>query len=109
LADPRWRFGTEYIQLLQHVNSEYRFPEQMTGIFNSAGWGAYFSSGTLFLKRAPVFPGVNYPDSGCNFEIFTNQDFLELETLGPKVVLRPGEHTTHSETWDFPERTCRRR
>ena len=101
LADPRWRFGTEYIQLLQHVNSEYRFPEQMTGIFNSAGWGAYFSSGTLFLKRAPVFPRVNYPDSGCNFEIFTNQDFLELETLGPKVVLRPGEHTTHSETWEL--------
>jgi hypothetical protein len=107
LADPRWLLGTEFIQLQQQPNPEGRFPEQMTGIFNPAGWGAYFSEGLLFVKRAPLSPGGEYPDFGCNFEVFTNPDFLELESLGPKVRLAPGESTTHTEIWtlfrDVPE------
>jgi len=98
-ADSRWRLGTEFIQLLQQSNPSGRFQEQMTGIFNPAGWGAYFREGTVFLKRARVAPGAEYPDSGCNFEIFTNSEFLELESLGPKVQLAPGESTEHKEIW----------
>lgn len=99
LADPRWIFGTEYIQLKQQAKAKCRFQEQMTGLYNPAGWGAYFSSGTLFIKSAPVMPRASYPDFGCNFEVFTNFDFLELETLGPLVELHPGETTTHMEKW----------
>lgn len=98
-ADPRWVLGTEYIQLLQQQNPAGRFQEQMTGIYNPAGWGAYFVTGTLFVKRAPVMPAAAYPDFGCNFEVFTNPDFLELESLGPKVQLNPGESTEHTESW----------
>ena len=35
-------FGTEYIQLQQQTNPAGRFQEQMTGVYNPAGWGAYF-------------------------------------------------------------------
>jgi hypothetical protein len=98
-ADSRWMLGTEYIQLRQQQNPTGRFPEQMTGIYNPAGWGAYFLNGTLFVKRAPVIPGAAYPDFGCNFEVFTNPDFLELETLGPKVTLASEESTCHTESW----------
>ena len=101
LADPRWRFGTEFVQLLQSANRAGRFEEQMTGIFNPFGWGAYFVGSTLFVKRAPVIKGATYPDFGCNFEVFTNREFLELETLGPKVVLNPGEQVTHEESWQL--------
>jgi len=101
LADPRWRFGTEYIQLVQQATPNCRFQEQMVGIFNPAGWGAYFSGNTLFVKRSKAIPGAMYPDFGCNFEIFTNSDFLEVETLGPKILLKPGEHTTHEENWQL--------
>jgi hypothetical protein len=73
----------------------------MTGLFNPAGWGAYFSRQTLFVKRAEVIAGAAYPDFGCNFEVFTNPQFLELETLGPKVRLQPGHTTTHTETWEL--------
>src|ERR1700757_1337102 len=52
LADPRWEIGTNYIQLRQVANPKGRFKEQMGGIYNSAGWGAYFSRGDLFVKRA---------------------------------------------------------
>ena len=83
-ADPRWALGTEYIQLEQQANPAGRFPEQMTGIYNPAGWGAYFVDGMLFVKHAPASPDAAYPDFGCNFEVFTNPEFLELETLGRK-------------------------
>jgi len=98
-ADARWRLGTEFIQLRQQSNPTGRFQEQMTGIFNPAGWGAYFLNGTLFVKRAPVRRGAQYPDFGCNFEVFTNPEFLELESLGPRVQLGAGENTIHTEIW----------
>ena len=98
-ADPRWVLGTEYIQLRQQPNPTGRFREQMTGIYNPAGWGAYFLNETLFVKSAPVIPAAVYPDFGCNFEVFTNPDFLELESLGPKVELGPGESARHTESW----------
>ena len=97
--DPRWIFGTEFIQLLQESNPQGRFPEQITGTFNPAGWGAYYSRGELFIKRAAPVADARYPDFGCNFEIFTNPQFLELETLGPIVELAPEESARHTETW----------
>jgi hypothetical protein len=98
-ADPRWVLGTTYIQLRQLASPQGSFKEQMGGIYNSAGWGAYFRQGLLFVKRATVISGARYPDFGCNFEVFTNPDFIELETLGPLVELRPGEVVEHVERW----------
>ena len=94
-------------QLRQAENPTGQFREQMGGIFNSAGWGAHFRKGVLFVKQARVFAGARYPDEGCNFELFTNPEFLELETLGPLVELKPGEMAEHVERWwlfgDVPE------
>jgi len=99
LADPRWRIGTKYIQLLQAKDSAHRFKEQMGGIFNPFGWGAYFRNGHLFVKKARVETGAKYPDFGCNFEVYTNEHSLELETLGPLRNLKPRETAEHVEHW----------
>lgn len=98
-TDSRWILGQDFLQLVQQENPTGRFPEQMTGLFNPEGWGAYVRSGCLFLKRAKVVPRAQYPDFGCNFELFTNSEFLELESLGPFVALQPGEKVTHTEDW----------
>jgi len=98
-SDDRWKLGAEFLQLKQKPSPTGRFPEQMAGLFNPAEWGAYYRAGSLFLKRAIVIPGGTYPDHGCNFEIFTNPEFLELETLGPTVELAPGDSTLHTEHW----------
>jgi hypothetical protein len=98
-ADPRWRFGTKYIQLKQEAQPTGRFREQMGGIFNPAGWGAYLRQGHLFVKHVAVVEGARYPDQGCNFELYSDPDFLELETLGPLVELLPGKTVTHAEEW----------
>ncbi|HEY5214689.1 MAG TPA: hypothetical protein VIJ38_16865 [Acidobacteriaceae bacterium] len=99
LADPRWSIGTKYIQLHQARNSASKFKEQMIGIFNPSGWGAYFRSGHLFVKKVNVETGAKYPDFGCNFEMYTDVHSLELETLGPLRNLKPGETAEHTEHW----------
>jgi len=53
----------------------------------------------LFIKRAAPVANARYPDFGCNFEIFTNSEFLELETLSPIVQLASEESASHTETW----------
>ena len=100
-ADPRWRLGTKYIHLKQEAQPTGRFREQMGGIFNPAGWGTYFREGHLFVKRVAIVEGARYPDCGCNFELYSDPDFLELETLGPLVDLLPGQTVTHEEEWQL--------
>ena len=98
-TDSRWQLGQDFLQLIQQERPSDRFPEQMSGLFNPAGWGAYARSGYLFLKRSPVIPAAQYPDFGCNFELFTNPEFLELESLGPLVTLQPSHTIAHTEHW----------
>jgi hypothetical protein len=99
LADPRWTIGTKYIQLQQNSKPAGRFNEQMGGIYNSSGWGAYFRGGHLFVKKTEVHKGSRYPDFGCNFEVYTDLCSLELETLGPLQNLEPGQTIEHTEDW----------
>jgi hypothetical protein len=98
-SDSRWILGSDFVQLKQSSAPTGRFEEQMSGLYNPAGWGAYFRAGHLFVKRAPVIEGAHYPDFGCNLEVFTNRDFLELETLGPLCEIAPGQVTSHVEGW----------
>jgi len=98
-TDSRWILGKDYLQLIHQAKPSGRFPEQMSGLFNPAEWGAYVRGACVFLKRAAVQAGERYPDFGCNFELFTNAEFLELETLGPVVDLQPNESTVHVEHW----------
>jgi len=98
-TDSRWSLGQEFLQLAQESEPAGRFPEQMSGLFVKEGWGTYLRSGTLFVKRARPVAGATYPDFGCNFEVFTSPEFLELETLGPVVSLAPGEAVEHTESW----------
>lgn len=98
-TDPRWVFGTSFIQLRQLPLPAGRFTEQMGGIYNGAGWGGYYRKGFLFVKRADTISAATYPDFGCNFQVFTNPEFLELETLGPVHELQPEETVAHEERW----------
>lgn len=65
-----------------------------------AGWLAYLLEGLLFVKRFRWDPGKTYPDLGCNAECFVCNDYLELESLGPMLLLEPGESVQHDELWE---------
>ena len=96
MEDPRWTWGTKYIQLRQDPKAKSR---QKVGLMNTLGWAAYYLNGELFLKRFAFDPKLNYPDWGCNNETFTDPDMLEVETLGPLAKLPPDGHINHTENW----------
>lgn len=96
MADPRWTWGSRYIQLRQDPGAQ---TFQKFGTANTRGWAAYVLGGEVFLKRYAFDPKATYADMGCNTEVFTNADMLELETLGPEVTLPPGGSVVHEEKW----------
>ena len=98
MQDPRWIWGTKYIQLRQNPDAETK---QKIGIRNSLGWAAYYLNGDLFLKRYQLEPDANYPDFGCNTEVYTDGDILEVETLGPLASIQPGDAVEHTEQWSL--------
>jgi hypothetical protein len=94
--DPRWEFGSKYITLKQSK----RGPTKI-GLLHAEGWAGYLNGGTLFVKNVAIDAGKTYPDRGCNFETFTNEDMLEVETLGPLVMLGPGQTAELLEHWSL--------
>ena len=96
MADPRWSWMEKYIALRQ--DPSVADPEKL-GLFNPATRGAYLRNGELFVKKFAASPDEEYPDMGSSFEIFANERFLELETLGPLRTLQPGQSVDHFETW----------
>jgi hypothetical protein len=53
----------------------------------------------VFLKKAPYQEGKHYPDYGCNFEVYTAGNFIEVESLGHLHTLAPGQAAEHTERW----------
>ncbi|MBK9122529.1 MAG: hypothetical protein IPM16_05320 [Chloroflexi bacterium] len=97
LGDPRWSYAPTGI-MLDGVPGQ---PPQKMGTLVEAGWLAYWQPAATFIKRFDVVLGADYPDFGCSAELFTNEYFLEVETLGPLVWLEPGASVDHVETWQF--------
>ncbi len=96
-TDPRWHFGSRFITLRQ---DSQRGPTKI-GFNNALGWAGYWNGGTLFVKRYTYQEGQPYADGGCNCETFTNQEFLEMESMGPLVRLAPGAKVEHTEHWEL--------
>jgi hypothetical protein len=98
-TDPRYTWGNRFILLRQDAKRG----ATKIGIARQAQWVGYLNHGTLFVKHMPpVADGHTYPDRGCNFETFTNETMLEMETLGPLVSLAPGATTVaHTEVWEL--------
>lgn len=98
LSDARWRFLHKYIALRQDVS---RSNPQKIGLFSEHTWACYLLNSELFLKRTHANASATYPDFGCSLEMFTNEEILEIETLGPMRTLRPGESLQHVERWSL--------
>jgi hypothetical protein len=96
MQDPRWSWGTRYIQLRCEAD---RPAAQKGGVRNTLGWAAYAENGQLFLDRFGFQPHARYPDLGCNVESYTSGDMLELETLGPLTRVPPNGSVAHTEQW----------
>lgn len=95
-SDSRWDFGEKYILLTQDINKS---TPQKLGLLAPDGWLAYARADHLFIKKMIYQENANYPDMGCNLEVYTDGELLELETLGPLQNIEPGEAIEHHEEW----------
>jgi len=93
--DPRWTWGDRVVRL----RHDDQMGPQKVGALVEQGYAACVNNGSVFLKRFPFQPGAVYPDFNSNFEAFTRQDMLEIETLGPMVTVPCGQYIEHQETW----------
>jgi hypothetical protein len=96
-ADTRWTFGKKYIFLRQDVN---KGPTKI-GLAHRMGWVGYLNSNTLFVKRFDYRDGAIYPDRGTRYQTFSNEDMLEMETVGELVTLAPGAQASLVEQWEL--------
>ncbi len=96
LNDPRLTLRDDF----SLIHATPSLPAVKIGYLNTHGWMAYWLDGVLFVKRFNLQPGASYPDHGCNAETYCNDEFIELETLGPLAQVEPGESILHSETWE---------
>jgi hypothetical protein len=96
INDPRLKLGDEFILF----KADALLPPFKIGYFNPHGWLAYWLDGVLFRKTFGAQVGSVYPDNNCNAEMYCNDKFVELESLAPLGVLKPGAEVKHIETWE---------
>jgi hypothetical protein len=99
--DTRLKLGEEFIRIEANDLSQ---PFKL-GYFNPHGWLGYRFEDVFFVKRFGVRRDEEYPDFGCNSEVYTNDRFIELESLGGLVNLKPHEDVVYTETWEVYETT----
>jgi hypothetical protein len=96
-TDDRWTFGSRYIFLRQDPK---KGPTKI-GLGHPVPWVAYLNQGTLFVKRFRHHEWVKYPDMGTSYQTFSNEDMLEMETVGILWTLLPGQCAELEETWEL--------
>ncbi len=96
-ADPRWTFGTKYVFLKQDSN----LGPTKIGLAHREGWVGYLNSSMLFVKRFDYRAGAVYPDRGTRYQTFSNEEMLEMETVGELVTLAPGHSAELRESWEL--------
>lgn len=98
MNDPRVNWGDKYITLQQDTNATSNFK---FGITNPYGWAAYFLEGMAFVKNFQFDPNGKYPDNGMNYETFTNDFMLEMESLSTLEKVEPNDFLEHVELWSI--------
>ncbi|MFO7583277.1 MAG: hypothetical protein R6W69_01000 [Anaerolineales bacterium] len=94
MSNPNVTWGRRHILIQSRMQSPFKI-----GYPNPHGWLAYWNMGVLFVKQAAYQPEARYYDFGSSSECYCNDQFLELETLGPTSLLEPGCTLTHVEHW----------
>ncbi len=97
LHDPRLQFRRDGLTVRHAAIDGYC----KLGLSHTDGTAILRNKGQTLKIAAAVDPTAEYADRGCDFEVYANRLFLELETLSPKFCLQPGQTATHIETWEL--------
>jgi len=73
--------------------------EGKIGLYSEYGFLALLRPDSTFVKTYKPLLEATYSDGGCNVELYTCKDFVELETLSPMYTFYPGREYCHTEQW----------
>ncbi|MEG2677897.1 MAG: hypothetical protein RR933_07230, partial [Oscillospiraceae bacterium] len=94
MNDERVMWGDEFTILDCNDRSESAFK---FGCSNESGWAAAFNKNQCFVKRFAYDADLNYPDFGCNFEAYSTNWGIEMESLSPLKQINPDSEIIHEE------------
>ena len=99
MNDSRVKFGTDFIMIKSTDKLDRNFK---LGVSNENGYAVYFNHGNMFIKKFDKFQnGEKYPDNNVNFETYTSNLIMEIESLGKLISLNPNDTVCHSEQWQL--------
>lgn len=96
IGDSRFRMTDSEVRIRQDKFLKKPFK---AGFNLEDGFAAYAVNEQIFVKCIPEYKDVCYPDYSCNFEVYTNDLFLESEVLGEKREYSQNEEAVISEVW----------
>lgn len=98
LDDDRVKIYNDFITLKTKENGD---PDDKfkIGTNNSDGYTMYFYKNNLFVKEFDYVKDSEYPDGGCNCETYTNNKFIEIESVAPLKLIDYNETLVHIEKW----------
>lgn len=97
LHDARIRFSKDSLTACHKPSKDYF----KIGLYCDPGKAVYENKGQRFTLTFGADALESHPDNGCNFELYMCSEFMELETLGRKQTLKPGEAMSHTEMWQL--------
>jgi hypothetical protein len=73
--------------------------EGKVGTHSPESWVALCREDGTFVKSYDWVSGARYPDEDSSLQVYTCEQFIEMETLSPLAVFYPGTEIVHRETW----------
>lgn len=101
LNDERFYMGENFVALSQSPDAPVAFKFGTNCTVGQAAYVANTEGKDVFIKKFGYTPGVKYPDNGCNFESYSSDVMLEVETLGEMKKIGKGEFVEHTEQWSI--------
>lgn len=98
LSDPRlsWRGRALVVDAVAG-------PQFKIGTGPRPGRLGYLLDRQLFTKEIPAARPAEYPDRGAVGQLYLNDVFCELESVGPITPIHPGAQVSHREMWAIEE------
>lgn len=93
LHDSRIRFTADSLTAVHAPLPDYF----KIGLYSRSGKAVYLGKGQQLELRYAVPPMETLPDGGCNFELYMDKTFWEMEVLGTVTEIQPGASACHTE------------
>jgi hypothetical protein len=100
MDDPEISFGDEMVTMF----GSDRTGASKVGLRNVRGWIAYHRNGVLFVKWSPRHRADGrYADLNASVQVYRDNRFVELETLGELTEVDAGGSVSHREVWSIQQ------